>query len=94
MYIDYARAELDWQDGDTAKALERLRTEAGKNRRGLPDKFYREIASEYDDLLQAGDPHPIKTIAAKRPAHKSRASRWVKEARARGYIGEKGENGA
>jgi hypothetical protein len=39
-------------------------------------------------LLAAGEPHPIKTIAANQHVDKSRASRWVKEARARGYIDE------
>jgi len=88
MYIDYARAEIEWNRGDAARALEMLRTEAGKSRRGLSDKFYMEIAAEYEALVQEGDPHPIKSMAAKRPVHKSRASRWVKEARSRGYITE------
>jgi len=86
MYIRYARAEIEWKHGDAARALEMLRTEAGKTRRGLSDKFYKDIAAEYEALVQEGDPHPLKSIAAKRPVHKSRASRWVKEARSRGYI--------
>lgn len=88
-YVDYARASIEWEWGDRDRALETLRKEAGKTRRGLPDRFYREIAAEYEQLLRDGDPHPLKTIADARPVHKSRASRWVKEARQRGYISEK-----
>jgi hypothetical protein len=89
MYVDYARAMSVWKQGkheDRIRALEALRREAGKSRRGLPDTFYREIAAEYEALVEADDPHPIKTIAEARPVDKSRASRWVTEARDRGYI--------
>ena len=88
MYVDYARAEIEWNQGDRGKALTAMR-EAGKSRRGLPDRFYREIAAEYLDLVASGDPHPTKSIAETHgPIHKSRASRWIKEARVRGYIPE------
>lgn len=93
MYVDYARAEIEWKHGDRGRALEALRTEAGKSRRGLPDKFYREIAGRYEKLVADGNPHPIKTIADDTPVHKSAASRWVKEARRRGYISEGGSDG-
>jgi hypothetical protein len=88
MYVDYARAEIEWKSGDREKALEALRTEAGKGRRGLPPSFYRGIAAEYEQLVLRGDPHPIKSIAEARPVHKSRASRWITEARRRGYISD------
>jgi len=84
-YIAYARAFVEWRD-DWPALVEALRLEAGKTRRGLPDTFYRLIAAEYDARLAAGERHPIKAIAAARPVDKSRASRWVKEARNRGYI--------
>jgi hypothetical protein len=41
---------------------------------------------EYVDLIKSGDPHPLKTMAEKRPVDKSRASRWVSKARNLGYI--------
>ena len=79
-----APTQLEW-GAHRQRAVEALRG-AGKSRRGLSDTFFREIASEYLQLIEGGDPHPIKTIADKRPVHKSRASRWVREARDRGYI--------
>ena len=86
MYVDYAQAEIEWDRGDRAHALEALR-EAGKSRRGLPDKFYEAIGTEYNELVRRGDPHPIKSIAMNHgPLHKSRASRWVAEAKRRGYV--------
>ena len=87
-YVSYARATIQWEHGDAARALEALRTESST--RGLPDTFYRAVAGEYVQLVEEGDPHPIKTIAERRPVDKSRASRWVTEARRRGYIEEKG----
>jgi len=92
MYVDLARAELMWDRGDRAEALEKLRTDVGRGRRGLPDKHYREIAAEYMQLVRDDDPHPAKTIAERRPVHKSRASRWVAEARRRGYITEEAQS--
>jgi hypothetical protein len=89
MYVDYARACIELEYGDRETAVEALRAEAGKSRRGLPDRFYQEIADEYWELVAKGDPHPIKTMAQARPVDKSRASRWVKEARERGYITDK-----
>ena len=85
MYVDYARAEIEWRHGDRARAMEALR-EAGKSRRGLPGTHYESIGADYDELVRHGDPHPIKSIAGKYFVDKSRASRWVKEARVRGYI--------
>lgn len=85
-YVAYARSEIGWKWADRAKALETLRAETGT--RGLPDRFYRAVANEYRDLVANDDPHPIKTIAERRPVDKSRASRWVSEARRRGYLKE------
>lgn len=83
-YVSYARAEIGWKWADSAKAIETLRAETGT--RGLPDRLYRAVASEYRDLIANDDPHPIKTIAERRPVDKSRASRWVSEARRRGHL--------
>jgi hypothetical protein len=88
-YLSYARAVIEWNQGDKAQALEALRTEGST--RALPDRFYRAIAGEYLELVQADDPHPIKTIAQRRPVDNSRASRWVSEARRRGYIEDERE---
>jgi hypothetical protein len=87
-YIAYARGVIEWKVGDQKRALDFLRTEGAT--RGLPDRFYEAIAAEYRELVAANDPHPIKTIAERRPVDKSRASRWVTEARRRGYLPKKG----
>jgi hypothetical protein len=89
-YVDYGRAIGLWNTtGEKRAALEALRTEGST--RGLPDRHYRAIADEYVELVQADDPHPIKTIAQRRPVDNSRASRWVSEARNRGYISDEGK---
>jgi hypothetical protein len=91
MYLEYARSEVARKYDRRDEYLEALR-DVGKTRRGLPDRFYREIANQYNELVAAGKPHPIKTIAELHaPVDKSRASRWVKEARARGYITNGGD---
>jgi len=68
-----------WHGGDRAEALEKLRTDVGRGRRGLPDKHYREIAAEYMQLVRDDDPHPAKTIAERRrftsPTHRAGSPR-------------------
>jgi hypothetical protein len=85
-YVAYAQAEMAMERDDRAAAIETLRV-SGRGRRGFDDRFYREIAAEYNALVGAGERHPIKALAeARAPIHKSRASRWISEARRRGYI--------
>jgi hypothetical protein len=53
--------------------------------RALPDQHYQLLGVEYKVRVEAGDPHPVKTIAARHGVKISTASKWLKEARRRGY---------
>ena len=66
-------------------AAEALRQIAGPGR-GLPPEFYRTIATQYQALVDEGEPHPIKALGEKNHVTISAASRWVKEARRRDLI--------
>jgi hypothetical protein len=69
-------------------SAEALRAIAGPGR-GLPPKFYRGIAAEYEAYVEGGEPHPIKTLGEKHHVTISAASRWVKEARRLGFLPER-----
>ena len=93
-YLAYARAAMrlfdsgvpfDTRQENLAGAVEALREIAGPGR-GLTDNFYRTIATSYQALVDEGEPHPIKTLGEKNHVTISAASRWVKEARRRGFI--------
>jgi hypothetical protein len=84
-YANYARAAIRWDADDARHALEALR-EAGRTSRGHGESFYRAVAYEYGALVDAGEPHPVKQLGLDNQVTISAASRWVKEARARGYI--------
>jgi hypothetical protein len=84
----YARAAVAWRDDDVRAALEALR-KAGPTRRGLPDDFYRAVATIYGALVDEGEQHPIKRLAEGQSVDISTASRWVSGARDRNYIPEK-----
>lgn len=96
-YVAYARSAFKLFRGDEGTLAERqesyvaageaLREIAGPGR-GHPDSFYRNIAASYQALVDEGEPHPIKAIGEKHHITISGASRWVKEARRRGYIKE------
>lgn len=96
VYLAYARAAMrifdvsrETRRDDFLNAAETLRTIGGPGR-GLSDQFYRNVAEHHATLIDEGEPHPIKTIGEAHNATISAASRWVKEARRRGYIREKG----
>jgi hypothetical protein len=84
-YLRLAKAEVAGWHGDAAGAIRGLR-DAGNTRRGLSDNFYRRIAQEYQELVEAGEKYPVKTLAAMQPVHISTASRWITEAKRRGLI--------
>jgi hypothetical protein len=84
-YIRYARAAIKHDRGEAVEQLAALR-EIGTTRRGLPDEFYRLVASNYRALLAEGEPHPVKALAAMHSVTISAASRWISEARRRGHI--------
>jgi hypothetical protein len=67
-----------------------LATVAGPGRRHTP-AFYRAIANTFEALVAEGEPHPIKTIAEMHHVGISAASKWVSEARRRGYLTERGD---
>ena len=87
MYVAYARAEiaLDADPSQTGLLVEAL-NEAGTTRRGKPGRFFRVIGEEYAARVGEGDSAPVTSIAAAHGVVLSTASRWVKEARRRGYI--------
>jgi hypothetical protein len=85
LYVEYARAEILFDRGDAQRALKVL-ANVGAPRRGTPGRWFREIAHEYSTRLAAGEKAPVKAIAEAHGVDKSTASRWLKEARRRGYI--------
>jgi hypothetical protein len=97
LYLAYARSAMRiLKPEDTAEkrrakwerfndAAEALREIAGPGR-GLKPEFYKSIAEEYRALVDGGEPHPVKALGEKHHVTISAASRWVKEARRRGYL--------
>lgn len=89
-YERYARSFMADFLGDPARVLaqaKRLR-DFGSTRRGLSDEFYRVIALDHAALLAEGEPHIVKAMAAMHEVTPGAASRWIKEAKRRGYIEE------
>lgn len=90
LYLQTARNTLIVSEPEgLANAIRRLRG-AGKKPARLTDDFYRLIAAEYDAQREAGL-SPGKELAAKYQIHPSAVSRWISEARRRGYIDAKKE---
>jgi hypothetical protein len=85
LYTRYARASIKHERGEAAEQAAALR-EIGTTRRGLPDEFYRLIASNYRTLVAENEPHPVKALSALHSVTISAASRWISEARRRGHI--------
>ena len=71
------------------RAAEPLRSLGGAGR-ALPPEFFRHIADEYRELVGDGEPHPVKAIGDRHVVTISAASRWVTEARRRGFLEPKG----
>lgn len=90
LYLAAARSAMKWKQEDFRGALEALR-QIGRPGRGLSDQFYRLIAESYKALVAEGEKHPVKSLGENHHATISAASRWVKEARRRGLIKEKGK---
>jgi len=89
LYVALGRAALKMEGEDARGAADALRA-VGRPGRGLPDEFFRTVATEYLALVAEGEPHPIKTLGLRHVVDISVASRWVKEARHRGLIKPKG----
>jgi hypothetical protein len=92
LYLALARAAIRWDYEDLEGAVKALR-EVGRPGRGLPDDFYRAIAESYASLVAEGEPHPVKALGEKHHGSISAASRWLKEARRRGFVPPKEEGG-
>ena len=87
LFLQYARAAMSANEEDWVGSLWALR-EVGATRRGLGDEFYRLIGRNYSALVEQGEQHPVKALGEMHHAAISTASRWIKEARRRGYIEE------
>jgi hypothetical protein len=86
-YFELARRALMLDREGMAGAVELLRG-PGKKPARLTDDFYRLIASDYEARRRSGEAHLIKALAEAHHVTVSAASRWIKEARRRGYIEE------
>lgn len=89
VYVRLARDHLLLNQEGIGAAIKMLRGR-GRTRRGLTDDFFRLIAADYEARRQAGG-HPVKELAAAHHVDDSTASRWIKEARKRGYVTAEGE---
>jgi hypothetical protein len=89
LYVHYAHAWFAADRGEVRRSLDLL-SEVGRTRRGLPGRFLKTIANEYNARVAAGDPAPITAIAEAHGKAKSTASRWVSAARARGWVDDEG----
>lgn len=95
-YLAYARAAMRilGPEGTPETRVENFREAAAAlleiagPGRGLSPEFYRQIANHYQALVAAGEPHPVKVLGEIHHKTISAASRWVTEARRRGYIKE------
>jgi hypothetical protein len=85
LYIQYARALTTFEPFEYVKKAEALR-DLGSTRRGLPDEHYRVVAQHYASLVAEGEPYPVKAMARLHSVTQAAASRWIKEAKRRGYI--------
>lgn len=85
LYVAAARAAMRWDFDEQRGVLEALRI-IGRPGRGLTDDFYRQIGKKYAALVSEGEPHPVKALGEIHHVTISAASRWIKEARRRGYV--------
>jgi hypothetical protein len=91
LYVQYARAAMSADEEGWVGSLWALR-EIGATRRGLGDEFYKLVGRNYAALIEQGERYPVKALGEMHHAAISTASRWIKEARRRGYI-EEADNG-
>jgi hypothetical protein len=91
-YLELARRALILDREGMAGAVELLRG-PGKKPARLTDDFYRLIASDYEARRRSGEAHLVKALAEAHHVTASAASRWIKEARRRGYIEERKNDG-
>jgi hypothetical protein len=85
LLLQYARATLAHEGDDVDATLRALRV-VGVTRRGLGADFYLLIAKRYEALVAEGEKYPVKQLAKEQYVDISTSSRWIKEARRRGYL--------
>ena len=93
-YVAYARAAMRifGPEGTPEERWETFRSAAAPLReiagpgRAHRDAFIRMIAKKYEALVAEGERHPIKALSENNHVTISAASRWVTEARRRGYL--------
>jgi hypothetical protein len=82
-YLEFARHAIVLEQEGMTGALRRLRP--GRKPARLTDDFYRLIADDFR-ARREGTSAPLKELAGAHHVDVSTASRWVKEARRRGYL--------
>jgi len=86
-YLTIAHQVLDWDPDKFKQRVGELQRLRRRGRRGMDKDFYRGIAEEYRGLLERGE-RPTTGIARAHGVGRSTASRWVRDARDRGLLGE------
>lgn len=84
-YVEYARQALILQTDGMTATVKLLRGPGTKPAR-LTDDFYRLIASDYNARRASGERYLVKALSDAHHVTAGAASRWIKEAKARGYI--------
>jgi hypothetical protein len=90
LYTRYARSAIKWEREESFQLIAALR-ETAKGRTALDDRFYRTVADVHEKLVADGERHPVKAMAAMFDRSISASSRWIDEARRRGFLPPKGE---
>ena len=86
-YLTIAHQVLDWDPDKFRQRVGELQRLRRRGRRGMDEDFYRGISEEYRGLLERGE-RPTTGIAKAHAVGRSTASRWIREARNRGLLGE------
>lgn len=75
---------------NAARQLEIAGAGVTSARRGPKPKYgddhYRAVSERYANLVRAGEPHPISTIAREKHFAPTTVASWVREARRRGFL--------
>jgi hypothetical protein len=82
-YLEFARHAIVLDQEGMTGAIRRLRP--GRKPARLTDDFYRLVADDFRARRESTSA-PLKELAAAQHVDISTASRWVKEARRRGYL--------
>ena len=85
LYAKWARAWFALDRGDVRRAIEIL-DEVGRTRRGVPGRFLKIVADEYNGRVAEGERAPVTAVADAHGVSKATASRWISAARKRNWI--------